>query len=245
MAENSVDSFIPFFGRDFLTSTMGWTAEERGHYLVLLITQWEQGSIPASPDRVELMSPGVTQCWRTIEPKFPAGPDGLRRNARMEEHRERAIGLRKRRSEAGAKGNRARWGDRNGIAMGSQGDRNRIAKPIANSIAKQSHPSPSPSPHKKEELRSSSSKDEEATLPEFPCDKGQWTPTTEMLDEWQATFPDLDVHAQLRRARQWCMDNPDRRKTQRGMRRFIGSWLANAKTAPKPVSGGNKVLATL
>jgi uncharacterized protein YdaU (DUF1376 family) len=243
MAENNVDSFIPFFGRDFLTATMGWTAEERGHYIVLLITQWEQGSIPASPERVELMSPGVSRCWQTIEPKFPMGPDGLRRNARLEEHRARAMGLRRARSEAGAKGNRTRWGDRKEIAMGSQSDSQTDRKPIANGIAKASHPSPSPSPEKKEELRSSSSNEQEVTSLQFPCDKGSWTPTAEMMAEWQATFPSLDVMAQLVRARQWCIDNVERRKTSRGMRRFIGSWLANAKATPAP--RGTKVLATL
>ncbi len=243
MADN-VDSYIPFFGRDFLTATMGWTAEERGHYLVLLITQWEQGSIPAEADRIELMSPGVCKCWGTIAPKFPVGPDSLRRNQRMEEHRARAEGLRRARSQAGAKGNRARWGDREVIANESQRDRKAIDLRIANTIAKASPPSPSPSPIKKEELRSSSY-EEKVGLPEFPCDKGTWAPTPEMVAEWQVTYPELDVGGQLRRARQWCADNPERRKTRRGMRGFIGRWLANAKTAPKPVSSSTKVLATL
>lgn len=247
MADNQVDSFIPFFGRDFLTATMGWTAAERGHYIVLLITQWEQGSIPASPDRVELISPGITDCWQAIEPKFPTGPDGLRRNKRLEEHRERAQALRKRRSEAGAKGNRTRWGDRKGIAMGSQSDSQNDRKPVANRIAKSSHPSPSPSP-KREEItygNSSHGEDHEATYPKFPCDKGQWVPTREMIDEWVATYPHLDVLDQLRRARQWCIDNPERRKTPKGMRRFLGTWLGNAKIAPVASKTVAKTLATL
>lgn len=247
MADNAVDSFLPLFGRDFLTATMGWTAEERGHYIVLLITQWEQGAIPASPDRVELVSPGVTACWATIEPKFPLWPDGQRRNRRCEEHRERAQALRRARSEAGAKGNQTRWGGRNGIAKGSQGDSQTHRKPIANGVAKTSHPSPSPSPEEavgKSSLSSGSVRGGEP-MPVFPCDRGDWTPTGEMLAEWQATFPGLDVMAQLRRARQWCVDNVDRRKTQRGMRRFIGSWLSNAKEAASKPAQGTKVLAAL
>jgi hypothetical protein len=233
---NTVDSFIPFFGRDFLTATMGWTAEERGHYVTLLIIQWEQGSIPVTPDRVELVSAGVTACWATLEPKFPIGPDGLRRNLRMEEHRARATDLRKRRSEAGSKGNAARWGE-----AGSQRDR----KGIANAIAKTSHPSPSPSPQEEKNYRSSHAEDKKATHLVFPCDRGEWVPTAEMLEEWRSTFPTLDIDAQLRLSRQWCLDNPERRKTPRGMRRFIGKWLANAQTAPKPVKPSTKVLATL
>lgn len=243
MADN-VDSYLPFFGRDFLTATMGWTAEERGHYIVLLITQWEQGSIPAAPDRVELMSPGVSACWQTIEPKFPLDDDGLRRNRRLEEHRGRAQALRRARSEAGAKGNRSRWGDRKPIAKGSQSDHKATDLRVANSIAKASPPSPSPSPREKEEEQSSSCVESKA-MPVFPCDKGRWSPTPDMVAEWQSTYPSLDVMAQLVRARQWCIDNVERRKTQRGMRRFIGLWMANAMTAPKPVTHGTKVLATL
>jgi hypothetical protein len=103
---------------------------------------------------------------------------------------------------------------------------------------------PSPSPiDKKEELRSSSC--ESGPIPEFACESGTWKPTREMIEEWKATYPDLDLMAQLRRARQWCIDNVDRRKTQRGMRRFIGSWLANVKVLPKQTSPSKKVLASL
>lgn len=246
MSDTSVDSFIPLFGRDFLTATMGWTAEERGHYIVLLITQWEQGGIPASPDRVELVSPGVAGCWATIEPKFPVDPDGVRRNRRLEEHRARAQALRRARSEAGAKGNRARWGGRDTIAKGSQRDRHATPERIANGIAKPSHPSPSPSPDedKKKQTHHASS-GEAVEMPVFPCDKGSWTPTGDMVTEWQSTYPHLDVMAQLVRARQWCVDNVAKRKTQRGMRSFIGKWMANARTEPKPVPGSTKVLASL
>ena len=51
--------WFPFFGRDFLAATTGWTAEERGHYLTLLIVQWEQGSLPDDSKRLELISPGL------------------------------------------------------------------------------------------------------------------------------------------------------------------------------------------
>jgi hypothetical protein len=241
MAENTVDSYIPFFGRDFLTATMGWSAEERGHYIVLLITQWEQGSIPASPERLPLISPGVDGCWATLEPKFPIDADGLRRNPRLEAHRARATQLKQARSAAGAKGNETRWGSRDGIAKGSQRDRTATDLRVANSIAKPSPPSPSPSPIDKEEKTNTGT----FTFPSFPCDKGQWVPTAEMVEEWKTTYPALDVVAQLRRARQWCIDNPERRKTPKGMRRFIGTWMGNAQAAPKPATVSTKVLATL
>jgi uncharacterized protein YdaU (DUF1376 family) len=142
----TVDHYIPFFGRDFYASTAMWTAEEVGHYIRLLVIQWDSGGLPAELERLELVSPGVGRVWPLLSLKFPVCDDGLRRNSRMEEHRERAVELKDARSEAGQEGNRKRWGDRKAIANGSQTDRKAIANGIANGIAKTSPPSPSPSP---------------------------------------------------------------------------------------------------
>lgn len=147
MATATVDHYLPLFGRDFLAATAGWTAAERGHYITLLIVQWEQGALPAGLERLELVSPGVSAVWEIIEPKFPQWDDGLRRNRRLEEHREKCLELKDARSEAGKRGNEARWG-RTGIANGSQTasqtDRKRIANGVAKGIAKTSPPTPTP-----------------------------------------------------------------------------------------------------
>jgi uncharacterized protein YdaU (DUF1376 family) len=146
MARQTVDHYIPFFGRDFYASTAMWTAEEVGHYMRLLIIQWDAGSLPSDLARLELVSPGVGKVWDLLVEKFPLGEDGLRRNHRMEEHRIKASELQAARSEAGKIGNEKRWADRKAIANGSQSDRKAIANGIANGIAKTSPPSPSPSP---------------------------------------------------------------------------------------------------
>lgn len=142
MARTIVEHFIPFFGRDFLTSTTGWTAEERGHYVTLLIVQWEQGSVPDAPERLEIVSPGLSRCWAILEPKFPISSPGRRQNPRMEMHRAKASALKDARTEAGKIGNQKRWGE----TPPSQGDQFAIANGVANTIAKVSPPSPSPSP---------------------------------------------------------------------------------------------------
>jgi uncharacterized protein YdaU (DUF1376 family) len=177
MATATVDHYLPMFGRDFLTSTAGWTAAERGHYFVLLIVQWEQGAIPEGLDRLELVSPGVTAAWAILEPKFPIGDDGLRRNRRLEEHRAKAQELKEARSEAGKRGNDARWG-RNGIANGSQTHRKAIANGIANGVAKTSPPSPSPSP---EELHTHTPGEPAARKPKA----GEPEPAGWAAEEWQ------------------------------------------------------------
>jgi len=82
--------WFPLFGRDFLAATAGWTAEERGHYAVLLIVQWEQGSLPDDTKRLELISPGLKGCWATVSEKFPVWRDGKRRNTRLEHERSKS-----------------------------------------------------------------------------------------------------------------------------------------------------------
>jgi len=70
-----------------------------------------------------------------------------------------------------------------------------------------------------------------APLLEFPCVGAEktWTVSPGKLAEWEAVYPDMNVLAALRRARQWCVDNPARRKTVSGMPRFIHAWLGTAQ----------------
>lgn len=70
----------------------------------------------------------------------------------------------------------------------------------------------------------------------FPCVEGHWSPTPDMVEAWQGTFGAIDVPRQLSLARQWCIDNPKRRKTKRGMRAFIFKWLTNCTKEPKRVT---------
>lgn len=145
MATATVDHYIPLFGRDFLAATSGWTAAERGHYITLLIVQWEQGALPDGLERLELVSAGVSAVWHVLEPKFPTWDDGLRRNRRLEEHRAKAQELKNARSEAGRRGSDARWGA-NRMPGGWQTDGKPMANAMANGMAKTCPPSPSPSP---------------------------------------------------------------------------------------------------
>jgi len=144
MARQCVDHYIPLFGRDFYASTATWTAEEVGHYIRLLIIQWEQGGLPADAKRLELVSPGLGRVWELLETKFPVWADGLRRNHRLEEHRERAAELKEARADAGRAGGLARQANVKQTAK--QNSSKRQANTQANGQAKTKPPSPSPSP---------------------------------------------------------------------------------------------------
>ena len=62
-----------------------------------------------------------------------------------------------------------------------------------------------------------------------------WTLTQEQVDQWGALFPSLDVAQQCQHALAWVTANPPRRKTSRGMVRFLAGWLTRATDRP-PVS---------
>jgi uncharacterized protein YdaU (DUF1376 family) len=98
-------AWFAFFGRDFLASTLGWSAEERGHYVTLLVAQWEQDGIPDDLGRLEIISPGIRACWHVLEEKFPIGVGGRRRNRRLESERLKAI----ERSEKARESSSKRW----------------------------------------------------------------------------------------------------------------------------------------
>ena len=102
-------AWFPMFFRDFLAATAGWTAEERGHYFVLLGTQWEQGGLPDDVRRLELISPGLRGSWRILEPKFPVWADGLRRNPRLERERVEAAARSEKVRSAASRAAAARW----------------------------------------------------------------------------------------------------------------------------------------
>lgn len=67
-----------------------------------------------------------------------------------------------------------------------------------------------------------------------------WELTDDQIAAWQALYPNLDVAQQCRMAWGWVDANPTKRKTAKGMPRFLVAWLNRAvgrgdvkPTAPK------------
>ncbi len=56
--------------------------------------------------------------------------------------------------------------------------------------------------------------------------------------EYEQLYPAVDVRQELRNMKGWCISNPSRRKTKRGVRRFINTWLT--KTQNRGGSGGGR-----
>lgn len=62
----------------------------------------------------------------------------------------------------------------------------------------------------------------------------------EKLDHWREMFPRLDIDQQIRSMIAWLEVSPERRKTRRGIGRFIVSWLSRRADKPpaKQAEGG-------
>jgi hypothetical protein len=74
------------------------------------------------------------------------------------------------------------------------------------------------------------------TLELLPAE-GTFPITQAMVNEWTSTFPGVDVMAELRKACQWAVDNPTRRKTKRGARKYLGGWLSRAPDRSRAAAG--------
>jgi hypothetical protein len=77
------------------------------------------------------------------------------------------------------------------------------------------------------------------TIPAVGEGDQEWPLTQAKIDEWGEAYPGVDVLAECRKARQWCIDNPTRRKTAKGMPRFLSTWLSRAQDqAPRTTQHG-------
>lgn len=56
-------------------------------------------------------------------------------------------------------------------------------------------------------------------------DGAKWRPTQEDYDDWVRMYPDIDVKHEFDAMRRYCLDKPQKRKTQRGIKRFVTNWL--------------------
>ncbi len=61
----------------------------------------------------------------------------------------------------------------------------------------------------------------------LPLNTGEEYPIcSDKVGEWSSLYPAVDVMQQLRNMRGWLLANPDKRKTKRGINRFVVSWLS-------------------
>lgn len=57
------------------------------------------------------------------------------------------------------------------------------------------------------------------------------------VGSYMNTYPAVDIMQQFREMKKWCEDNPSRRKTKAGIKRFVNSWLAREQDKYHPAVG--------
>ncbi len=76
------------------------------------------------------------------------------------------------------------------------------------------------------------SSDEQTSEPEADVaalvlnDDSEWRPSESLFAEYVRLYPNVDVKQQFNVMRAWCISNRPKRKTRRGITRFVNSWLA-------------------
>ena len=57
----------------------------------------------------------------------------------------------------------------------------------------------------------------------------EWEADDADIIQWQKTYPAVDVFGELAKMESWLDANPTKRKTEKGIKRFVNSWLSRAQ----------------
>jgi hypothetical protein len=74
-------------------------------------------------------------------------------------------------------------------------------------------------------------------------DGTDWHPDDSDLRIWRNAYPGVDVEGEYRKMEAWLHSNPQKRKTLRGIKRFVNTWLKSARPAPAVKSSRETTLA--
>lgn len=228
--------FMQLYVSDFIGDTLHLSTEQIGAYMLLLMAMWNAGGkLPSDEAKLARVTRMSVKKWKSIAddllPFFEVSGDEIRHN-RLTKELQKSESKSQSRAAAGAAG---------GAAKALKDQEARVA------IAKRS-PQHLPDTITREEsssLRSEDSSEPKKSPPtvraviELPATSNEIVPVTEAdIDEWRSAFPAVDVIQQLRSMRQWLIANPSRRKTKRGMRKFVVQWLSRKQDqGPSLIAG--------
>lgn len=235
-----------FYARDFIVGTLGMTPAEVGLYIRALAVSWDAGPLPADEAvlarTLMVPLPEFRKLWRVVGAKFEATEYGFV-NRRLEHERSQQAAFREQQKAKGQASAQARWGNRTGnqkvttVTSRLQPE----GQPNGNSAYCDLHTASS----KEQKIKSVSSEAAEIATSEPPLlvfpviGKGDktWPLTAAYVAELAGDYPGLDVLGECRSARAWCVANPTKRKTAKGMPAFLVNWLNRA------VKGGGQRVA--
>jgi len=222
------------------------TLEEEGAYIRAISYCWREGSIPSDPTLLSrLLKNASSEVVQTVVQRFRKieTENGTRLvHGRLEKERRKQAEWRKKSADGGKLSGKHRREKRLHAEANAKGgsvlvepNGNRPLEPNANSSSSSSSSSSLSKKQKQKPIARSVPPDELAgTLP--LVDGSDFQISKDQVSEWTEAFPGIDVKAQLKQAKAWLGANPTRKKTRRGILRFVVAWLDRAQNKS---GGGN------
>lgn len=72
-------------------------------------------------------------------------------------------------------------------------------------------------------------------------DKTEYSIDEKQISEWESLYPAVDVRHELRKYKGWADAKPERRKTRKGIRASVNSWLAKEQDKSRLTGGNNEI----
>ena len=72
-------------------------------------------------------------------------------------------------------------------------------------------------------------------------DGTEWKCTLADYEEYKRLYPGVDIDNAFREMRAWCNSNPTKRKTSRGIKRFVNGWLSRQQNSGRGSQSKNQV----
>lgn len=96
--------------------------------------------------------------------------------------------------------------------------------------------------NKKEKKESNIAECEPAPVEPIPLNDGtEWICSVDEYNEFERLYPSVDIEQSFRDMRAWSLSNPSKKKTRRGVRRFVNNWLSgNQDCGKRKRTGANK-----
>ncbi len=213
---------------------------EAGAYIRLLCRCWTNGSLPDSVPALALLCGATPQqmkkFWPAISKCFKQRTDGRWIHSRLERERKKQAEFRQRQTDKAVK----RW-DKPGNAVASAGHYH-VPSP-GNALHLQSSSLSSIETTSKERTEAAATSPAVLEFPTVGSGGPRWILTQSQESEWRELYPGLSIIEESRKALAWISADTARRKTAKGMPRFLVGWFNRANDrggrapAPRP-SGG-------
>ncbi|MDP9630060.1 UNVERIFIED_ORG: uncharacterized protein YdaU (DUF1376 family) [Ensifer adhaerens] len=212
-------AWMPLHIADYLADTGHLTATEHGAYLMLIMHYWQNGQLPESERLIARIARLTADQWEesreVLAMLFGTGWTHKRIDAELAKADDI---IEKRRSAASSRHGKSK-SNASAEQMQSTCSDTRVP-PLTDNLSTSS-------------LRSDVCPEPEKSAPtsptaiELPALNGDMVPVSEAdVAEWSEAFPAVQVRQQLAAMRSWLNANPKNRKTSKGMKRFVVSWLS-------------------